>query len=366
MTETRDFRGSILVVDDTPASLGMLQLALDQENYQVFVAKSGEKALERVELINPDLILLDIMMPGLNGYETCQRLKSKDSTKDIPVIFLSALTKTFDKVKAFRIGAVDYITKPIEPEELLVRVNTHITIYKLKHELQTLNKDLEKRVEIRTAELQSAYSSLREREELFRSIFNGSPIGIELFNNEGKLVMHNPAIIEMFGLYDPGDIVGYDLFSESKINGDVIRQIKNGEFYHYEDMVNFDLVQTKNLYKTKKSGVLNYYALLTALHSFGDERITGYLLLIQDITELKKAIMQINNNILTFVALNDQIRNPLTIMAILADELDETIKAQFDQEIRSIDEIIDKLDRGYLESEKVRNYLINHYNMHLQ
>ena len=118
-------KGKILLVDDTPSTIEMVRSALESKGYEVFVATTGEKALKRAELTAPDIILLDIIMPGMDGYETCTRLKINEKTLDIPVIFTSALTDTFDKVKGFRLGAVDYLAKPIETEELLSRVHTH-------------------------------------------------------------------------------------------------------------------------------------------------------------------------------------------------------------------------------------------------
>ena len=101
MNEEIRHTGKILVVDDTPSSIGLVSTALEGAGYTVFLASSGDKALERAALIAPDLILLDIVLPGMDGYEICRRLKAEESTKDIPVIFLSALTETFDKVKGF-------------------------------------------------------------------------------------------------------------------------------------------------------------------------------------------------------------------------------------------------------------------------
>lgn len=103
----------ILVVDDTPSSINMLSGILEGEGYQVFVATSGEKAIKRAEQTAPDLILLDVLMPGLDGFDTCRRLKSGEKTGEIPVIFMTALTTTEDKVTSFEAGGVDYVTKPI-------------------------------------------------------------------------------------------------------------------------------------------------------------------------------------------------------------------------------------------------------------
>jgi len=146
---------SIFLVDDTPTNLEILVQVFDKEGYDVFVATDGESALEQVPNTRPDLILLDVMMPGLDGFETCQRLKANPHTADIPVIFMTALTKTLDKVKGFHVGALDYVTKPIQHEEVLARVRTHLNLRSLQHHL-------EQRVTERTAELQQALAQVEQ------------------------------------------------------------------------------------------------------------------------------------------------------------------------------------------------------------
>lgn len=286
MTEEEEIRGTILVVDDTPASVGMLQSALEQENYEVLIATSGQKALERVQLIVPDLILLDIMMPGIDGYETCLQLKSNKKTQDVPVIFLSALSETFDKVRAFSIGGVDYLTKPVEPEELLVRVKTHIRINQLERELQVANRELETRVMERTSELSEAITALRKNEELFRSIFTSSPIGIELVDTGGRVIIANPAVIEIYGLSDLSDLIGVDRFSDPNIKKRYLNRIQSGDSVEFEDLYDFSLIRSKNFYRTKKTGSMYYSTIVSPLHS-DDDQISGYILITQDITGKK-------------------------------------------------------------------------------
>lgn len=126
---------TILIVDDTPANLGVLVETLGVAGYQLMVAEDGEEALAQTAQTQPDLILMDVMMPGIDGFETCRRLKARPETKDIPVLFMTALTETTDKVKAFAAGAVDYIAKPIEHEEALARIHTHLSIRRLQREL---------------------------------------------------------------------------------------------------------------------------------------------------------------------------------------------------------------------------------------
>ncbi|MEA3193782.1 MAG: formate hydrogenlyase transcriptional activator [Betaproteobacteria bacterium] len=119
---------TVLVVDDEPLNIDLLEQELGAAGYCVVSAASGEEALVAAASARPDLVLLDVMMPGLDGYAVCKRLKENEASRDIPVIFLTALTETFEKVRAFKAGAVDYVTKPFQPEELLARVGTHIAL----------------------------------------------------------------------------------------------------------------------------------------------------------------------------------------------------------------------------------------------
>lgn len=135
--------GSLLLVDDIPTNLKMLFNYLKSLGFKVRIANNGEKALEQIERTTPDLILLDVMMPNMDGFEVCRRLKANVQTRDIPVIFMTAKTETVDKVKGFEVGAVDYVTKPIQQEEVLARINAHLTIRNLQKSLQQKNADLE-------------------------------------------------------------------------------------------------------------------------------------------------------------------------------------------------------------------------------
>lgn len=133
-----DSKGKILAVDDTPASLKLLTELLEQEGYEVLSAINGELALHCSLLEPPELILLDIRMPGMDGFEVCRQLKSKPATCDIPIIFVSALSDTNDKVEGFELGAVDFVTKPFQREELIIRVRTHLEMARLRNRLEFL------------------------------------------------------------------------------------------------------------------------------------------------------------------------------------------------------------------------------------
>ena len=133
----------ILVVDDTPANLQLLSGMLKERGYRVRPVPSGKLAIQAVQKEKPDLILLDISMPEMNGYEVCERLKADEASKEIPVIFISALDETLDKIMAFATGGVDYITKPFQFEEVEARVRTHLNLRRLQINLESQNRQLQ-------------------------------------------------------------------------------------------------------------------------------------------------------------------------------------------------------------------------------
>jgi putative two-component system response regulator len=146
-------RANIMIVDDTPDNLHILSDMLKSRAYTPRPVPSGKLALQAMELQPPDLILLDISMPGMNGYEVCQAVKAIERLKEIPVIFISALSETFDKVKAFSAGGVDYITKPFQIDEVFARIETHLKLRQLQIELEGVVQNLEKRVEEQVKEI---------------------------------------------------------------------------------------------------------------------------------------------------------------------------------------------------------------------
>ena len=136
--------GAILIVDDTPTNLEILVDFFATQKFEVFVAMDGQSAIEQIPHARPDLILLDVMMPGIDGFETCRQLKANKETADIPVIFMTALSDTVDKVTGFSVGAVDYVTKPIQHEEVLARVTTHLKLRRLQQHLEEKEKETER------------------------------------------------------------------------------------------------------------------------------------------------------------------------------------------------------------------------------
>ncbi|MBU0490822.1 MAG: response regulator [Chloroflexi bacterium] len=164
-------RANILIVDDTPANLSLLSQMLAKQGYQVRPVPDGPLALTAAQAEPPDLVLLDIRMPDMDGYEVCEHLKAHPQTRDIPIIFVSALEDIKDKVKAFTAGGVDYVTKPFQVEEVLARVATHLALRDLQTQLERANQELTRQLtetrrsraelQARNHELQEALSTIK-------------------------------------------------------------------------------------------------------------------------------------------------------------------------------------------------------------
>lgn len=165
---------AILIVDDAPENLAVLRKLMVEQGYQTFVANSGERALKIARRVHPDLILLDVMMPGTDGFETCRQLKSHASTARIPVIFMSARTGTEDVVAGFDLGAVDYISKPLRMAEVCARVRTQLQI----------------RVNVESQE---------EQAERLRTIVNNMAEGLLIIEADGRIQFTNPACDKYLG-----------------------------------------------------------------------------------------------------------------------------------------------------------------------
>ena len=154
---------NILIVDDVPVNLGVVVEFLQSYGFGIRIARSGESALRRVQYDPPDIILLDVLLPGIDGFETCRRLKGSETTEDIPVIFMTSLTGTEEKVRAFEVGAVDYVTKPLGQEEVLARVTTHLRLADLTRRLRRQNRQLRVASQAERARLFEAVAQQREQ-----------------------------------------------------------------------------------------------------------------------------------------------------------------------------------------------------------
>jgi PAS domain S-box-containing protein len=190
---------NILVVDDNLDNLRLLSKILIQEGYVVRSVTNGKLALITIDAAPPDLILLDINMPELTGYDICQLLKSDAKTAEIPVIFISAFSEVKDKVKAFELGGVDYITKPFQVEEVLARVKNHLNFKQMQEQLQSQNKLLQQEINDRIA----IETQLREAESKYRSIFENAIEGIFQTTPDGHYLNINPALARMYGYSSP-------------------------------------------------------------------------------------------------------------------------------------------------------------------
>lgn len=157
---------TVLIVDDTPANISVLADHLGNHGFSVMVAQDGEEGIERAQFGRPDVILMDVMMPGMGGFEACRRLKADKATRDIPIIFMTALSDIADKINGYKVGAVDYVTKPFHAEEVLARVNTHLKLQAMQRQLTQQNQQLQGEIMVR----QRAEAILAQRSaELARS-----------------------------------------------------------------------------------------------------------------------------------------------------------------------------------------------------
>ena len=227
---------TILIVDDNPVNLGVVVDHLEDHGFEVTVALGGDEALKRAEFVNPDLILLDVMMPGMDGFETCRRLKANPTISSIPVIFMTALGDVQDKVSAFAAGGVDYVSKPFQIEELLARVKTHLELRSASQRLAIQNQALQEEIGAR----RNAEAALRASELRFRRLFETANDGILLIDSETELVTDaNPAIIGMLGL-DHAKLLGRRLdelkgFARVADCGSAIPELKKTGRLHYDD-----------------------------------------------------------------------------------------------------------------------------------
>ena len=193
---------TVLIVDDIVDNLNVAANALIRQDINVIFAQNGEEALRNAEKFFPDLILLDIMMPGMNGFEVCQRLKSNTLTKDIPIIFLTAVGETKNIVKGFKLGAVDYINKPFISEELISRVWAHLTIYNLNKELNLKNIEIS-----------------QNHDKIMSNIKYAQGIQNSLLPKHDKI---SEILKNSFLFFKPKDIVSGDFYYVNKINKNII------------------------------------------------------------------------------------------------------------------------------------------------
>ena len=200
----------LLLIDDEPVNLGMLTAYLEEYQVEILAARDGKSGIDKAQRSHPDLILLDIMMPEIDGFETCRLLKTQDDTRNIPVIFMTALTDITHKVRAFQVGAVDYITKPLQQEEVLARIVTHVRLHHLNEQLEQKVRErtnelvqTNQRLQQEISERQHAEDALRESEARFRRLAeNAKDMIYRMLLPEGRYEYVSPAVTELVG-YPP-------------------------------------------------------------------------------------------------------------------------------------------------------------------
>jgi len=178
----------VLIVDDTPQNLDVLGKILRPYGYNLAIAQSGEQAIKTARHFNPDLILLDVMMPGIDGYETCSRLKQVESLKDVPVIFVTAKHDAKDIVHGFEVGGVDYINKPFMQEEIIARIKSHLELYEAKKKLIKLNHQKNRFLGIAAHDLRNPLTSIMGFSELMLHDLNSSKCDLENFHKRASLI----------------------------------------------------------------------------------------------------------------------------------------------------------------------------------
>ncbi|MCP4605104.1 MAG: response regulator, partial [Proteobacteria bacterium] len=237
---------TVLIVDDNAANLGVLSGYLADYEFTTLIATDGELALKRAEYAQPDIILLDILMPGIDGFEVCRRLKENETTRNIPVIFMTALTETEDEIRGFQVGAVDYITKPFYKEKVLARIRTHVRLRELTErleqrvqertdelvavvaEVQQLNQQLEEeiaeRVAVETTLLEQTHT-LQESEERLAQFINSATDSFSIHDSELIFLDINQAGLDMF----PVEIKKVDVLGKSLI--ELVPNLKEHGWY---------------------------------------------------------------------------------------------------------------------------------------
>ena len=250
---------TILIIDDTPENLRLLSSALTQQGYAVRNAINGALALSRAQAIRPDLILLDVMMPGMDGYEVCRRLKDDVQTRDIPIIFISALDSAIDKVKSFSVGGVDYITKPFQIEEVLARIEHQLRIWNLQRRLEDQNIRLEQEIQDR-----------QKSDERYQKLFDSATDGLFRSSPNGHFLSANLTLCQLLG-YESMELMLNDienvanLYIEPGRRSVFLSQIKQKEFIEdFESQIrrrDGDLVWISETVRTIRgvSGELLYY-----------------------------------------------------------------------------------------------------------
>jgi PAS domain S-box-containing protein len=353
----------VLVVDDNPGSLKLLTDILSEKGYHVRPTSSGKLALRSAEAQPPDLILLDIIMPEIDGYEVCHKLKQNDVTKDIPVIFISSLEDATDKVRGFEAGGVDFVSKPYQKEEVLARVHTHLSLRNLQIQLKEQNDILQDEILVRerTEEELLLYQNnleamVKERTDELNMFFSLNLDLLCIANGVGYFIRLNPKWEETLG-YTLNELLEQPYLT----------------FVHPDDQAEASRIAQI----TSDSAIMNYVN--RYMHKDGSFRWLEWYscpfegriyAAARDITdrvsleeERKKLIHQIQGNIAELAILNDGIRNPLSIILSRAEQLENDDGDIIMDEVSRIDDIVTNLDKRWIDSVKIFSYLEKHHQM---
>jgi adenylate cyclase len=262
--------GTILIVDDTPGNLKLLSAALVQQGYEVRNAINGSLALSGAKTIKPDLILLDIMMPGMDGYEVCRRLKQDPQTHDIPVIFISAIDGVVDKVKAFEVGGVDYVSKPFQIEEVLVRIEHQLKIWTLQRRLEEQNLRLQQ-------------DSQTTRKEPSQDFWEKSPDAMFRTTPDGTFQAANLALAQVLGYNSPQQLMQTgntaSFYVQPGRHGEFVAQMQQADYLH----------QFESQMRRQDGGVIWVSESVQAVRDHAGA-LLYYEGRLQDLTPLKQAI----------------------------------------------------------------------------
>jgi len=268
----------IFIIDDNPSNVKVLSETLKSFGYKTLVAMDGLSGIQKITKALPDLILLDILMPEIDGFEVCQRLKQSEVTRDIPIIFMTALASTADKVKGLKLGAVDYITKPFQEEELIARLDLHLQLRYLSQDLAEQNQKLQAEI----AQREAAEAQIR----ILSKVSEQSPASILITNVQGNIEYVNPKFEELTG-YRLEDVIGKNP-----------RILKSGEtsseeYAHIWKLLSNGLEWHGEFHNKKRNGEL--YWEQASISSIKDDNgeITHYVAIKEDITLRKQAELEL-------------------------------------------------------------------------